>query len=384
MNNFSLCEFDRKIEDKEKLLCKFPIRLYLNENSKPLTPEDRDKELKICLVRASSIGDVLFITPIIKCLKKQYPKINISIMTMFNELFKENPYVDNLIEISQPLPKFDRTYFLNYEFNPNVHPVEAYAKIIGIRIDNYDLELNLTFNELKKGKEILDSLTNKPVIIIHKEVNWTTRQWPDEYWIKLVKRLKKEYKKYDIISTGVANQSAYVEGTLDLTGKIKDIRELASVLWHSKFMICVDSGVMHLGIALNKPVFSLFSITDPNKRLPDRWLKLASQHNRRTAGIHHKQKPPVEIEPIDKEKCISDFKTLTPLKVFKRIKKITKSWNRNKFNIVITSYNNFKFTQNCLISILNKTTGWNYDIIVGDDCSKEDTINNLKFIINLI
>lgn len=47
----------------------------------------------------------------------------------------------------------------------------------------------------------------------------------------------------------------------------------------SKFMICNDSGIMHLGAALGKPGIAVFGSTDPTATGPisDKWLCISDR-----------------------------------------------------------------------------------------------------------
>ena len=73
------------------------------------------------------------------------------------------------------------------------------------------------------------------------------------------------------------------------------------------------------------------------------------------------------------------------------------SWDKPEVSIIIPVYNQFKYTYNCLKSILYYTKNVTYEVIVADDCSTDDTKelekvikgiqvihnkNNLKFLLN--
>jgi heptosyltransferase-2 len=54
---------------------------------------------KILVVRLSSIGDIILTTPLLRCIRKQYPRAEITYLVkkQFTELLSSSPYVDKVI-----------------------------------------------------------------------------------------------------------------------------------------------------------------------------------------------------------------------------------------------------------------------------------------------
>ena len=61
--------------------------------------------VKILVIRFSSIGDVVLTTPIVRCLKKQIPNATIHFITKkpFSSILENNPYIDKLITINSSI-----------------------------------------------------------------------------------------------------------------------------------------------------------------------------------------------------------------------------------------------------------------------------------------
>ena len=61
--------------------------------------------MKILIIRFSSIGDVILTTPVVRCLKKQLPGVEIHYVTKIsNQSFLQtNPYIDKLIYLEDDL-----------------------------------------------------------------------------------------------------------------------------------------------------------------------------------------------------------------------------------------------------------------------------------------
>ena len=57
-----------------------------------------NKPVKFLVLRFSSIGDIVLTTPVVRCLKQQYPDAEIHYFTKkkFGFLLEDNPYVDKI------------------------------------------------------------------------------------------------------------------------------------------------------------------------------------------------------------------------------------------------------------------------------------------------
>jgi len=371
---FNIC-LEKHLLDLKKSFCRFKIEDFIKDIPK-LYEEKKDSNIKICLVRYGARGDVLLVTPIIKKIKEIYKDIHITVSTDHPQMLQNNPNVDNIIPIKEDYSKFDRTYFLSYEFNPSVHVVKAYAERIGIDVDDYKPELYLTEQELKEASMILNKINHKKFFVIHTECDWLTRRWHN--WEDLIKKImaEKMFKDYNIIEVGRGEQK-FSQLNIPML-KHNNIRIIAAIIQHSEGLICIDSGIMHLGVALNKPVFSIFGITDPNKRLPQRWIPLATQHDGHTSGIHHLNPIPSEFEPKNIQECIDDMKNLDSKLIHTKIKEFYGNIRPN-FSIIVPSYNKYEYTYRCIMSILMQSEWMSCaEIIIADDSSKEDTRNRLK------
>jgi ADP-heptose:LPS heptosyltransferase len=361
--------------DLNKQFLRFTIGEIIKEVPK-LWSEKDDVNLKICLVRYGARGDVLLMTPIVRKIKEKYKNIHITISTDYPDMMRNNPYVDNIISIKQDYSKYDRTYFLAYEFNPSVHIVKAYAEQVGIEIDDYKPELYLTENELATANRALDKIGCKNFFVVHAECDWRSRRWHS--WSELFERLQNDdkLKTYKIIEVG-KDKPKFDHLNIPMI-KHDDIRIIAAIIQYSTAVVCIDSAIMHLGVALNKPVFSIFGITDPNKRLPQRWIPLATQHDGKTSGIHHTRPIPTESEPTNVDECVSEMRNLIRGElVYSKIKMFLENISVN-FSLIIPSYNKVEYTYDCIMSILRDSEWLSFlEIIIADDCSANDTKKRL-------
>lgn len=103
---------------------------------------------KILILRFSSIGDIILTTPVIRCLKKQSPEVEIHYCTKsaFSYLLSHNPYIDriwaldgNLIKLASELKKqrFDLVVDLHHNLRTFI-----IKRILGVQAYSFD-KLNL-------------------------------------------------------------------------------------------------------------------------------------------------------------------------------------------------------------------------------------------------
>jgi len=79
--------------------------------SKPSSPQgkviynDLEKGLKILVIRFSSMGDIIYTTPVVRCLKQQLPGAEVYFLTKpaFKYIYDNNPYVDKVMLLKPTL-----------------------------------------------------------------------------------------------------------------------------------------------------------------------------------------------------------------------------------------------------------------------------------------
>jgi ADP-heptose:LPS heptosyltransferase len=61
--------------------------------------------MKILVIRFSSMGDIIYTTPVVRCLKKQIPGAEVHFLTKpaFKYIYDNNPYVDKLLLLKEKL-----------------------------------------------------------------------------------------------------------------------------------------------------------------------------------------------------------------------------------------------------------------------------------------
>jgi ADP-heptose:LPS heptosyltransferase len=155
-------------------------------------------------------------------------------------------------------------------------------------------------------------------IIINIEARWQTRRWQLENYISLIEKMLKEIRCKILI---------IIHKDIEAMRKIKErfknivflqdgnIKNIAGVISKTNLLITNDTGIMHIGTALNIPIVALFGSSDPYLTGPyiskDKYIILYKK---------------VDCSPCNKTNCDSMkcFKNITVEDVFNAVKKLLK------------------------------------------------------------
>ncbi len=262
------------------------------------------KKTKFLILRFSSIGDIVLTTPVIRCIKTQYPDAEVHFATkkQFKVLVENNPYIDKYHLLEKPLNPFIKTL-----------QSEDYDYVI-------DLHNNLRTSiiKLRLGKKSFsfDKLNFKKWLLVNLKIN----QMPDVHivdrYLETVKSLgiKNDLKGLDYfipekdkvqinesyIAYAIGGQhftkklptSRIIEVCQKIDGKIMllggkedspaadeikkslgdkiinacgkyNLNQSASLVQQAEYIITHDTGLMHIASALKKKVISIWGNTVP-------------------------------------------------------------------------------------------------------------------------
>ncbi|MDD5429116.1 MAG: glycosyltransferase [Candidatus Omnitrophica bacterium] len=277
------------------------------------------KDLRILVIKISSLGDLILSFPSLKALRQRYPKAKISLLTLkkYHSLMEECPYVDEIIALTDnykavqeimsltrrlrrksfdyiidlqnnrashlisffsfPLCSFGyslRWGFLlsrRLKFIRNQDPLSSQEKILellGVRLN----EKKLTFWPVKENVSFNLPSGDLIGIAVSASAKWHSKNWPPENIIKLGQIIERQMPSFKIILLGE-------ESSKDLAGKIESclgpsvvnlcgkttLRELSSVLGKLKLFIAPDTATLHLACAKGIKTLALFGPTDPRR-----------------------------------------------------------------------------------------------------------------------
>lgn len=267
--------------------------------------------VKVLIIRFSSIGDIVLTTPVIRCLKKQLPDVEIHYLTKssFKGLLEANPYITKLhllgdeistivgslkvegFDLIVDLHKNLRTqyvkrklgvksvsfnklnpekwFMVNMKINrlPNVHIVDRYfepVEYLGVKKDEEGLDHFIPPSEEIEISTLPES-HQKGYVAFAIGGAHATKRLPRYKIIEICEQLgmpivllggPEEVEAAGHIEHHLGGQVLNRVGQISVNGSASLIRQALSVITH-------DSGMMHIAAAFKKEIVSIWGNTIP-------------------------------------------------------------------------------------------------------------------------
>ncbi|MFQ3579090.1 MAG: lipopolysaccharide heptosyltransferase II [Bacteroidales bacterium] len=277
----------------------------------------------ILLVRLSAIGDIILMSTLIRCLRKQYPsaRIDIIVKKQYVSLLEANPHISTIYpldtslgfkglkELKNSLKKtpYDvflithknfRTLYLRFFliakkhytykketlkrtlltelgidlYNPPIPVFLRYlntAKKLGVEYDGLRTEFfispqirNIFFDRYPNLQK-----SNRKKIAICPGASFKNKQWLTEYYLELIEKLFIHYEVDIFLLGGKAEEEIckYLEeetsnSVINFAGKLS-LQESAIILEMCHVTVVGDTGMLHLSEALGTPVVGIYGPT---------------------------------------------------------------------------------------------------------------------------
>lgn len=283
-----------------------------------LTPSAEPVPQRVLIVRISALGDLVFCTALLDGLRRAYPKAHIAWLAQpgFAGLLDGDPRLDTLIRLPpralEGITGLIATWRLLRQHAPYDWVIDAQGLLktrVLARLAPARRRIGFASREpggflldrlIDKGGELADisseyrfmaqGLTGQdpgpPRLLPAQTASplppryialcpFTTRpqkHWMEAYWGELAHALRGAGLGPCVIFGGPADRLAadrimatMPRDTVDQVGKTR-IAELPALLQHAALVIGVDTGLTHIGVALQRPVVALFGSTCPYTR----------------------------------------------------------------------------------------------------------------------
>lgn len=376
-----------------------------------VTPVQQPTDLKnILVIKCNGIGNIVLITPVIIKLHEEYPEAKI-------DLLVDKP---QYVEVLRGWELLNKIYIVGTQINTKYNLIfnglptgaiirdnikkELIKGAIIIEGDNNDLidnpnhEIDINFRllkqigitgsvpdpfipislntnikigkKLKKGNYIAVAAGFSEYQKNGKRKNWGYKNYAD-----LIRLLLKKHKTLKVLLLGLKDDRQildFYEGQLppgrviDCCGKYS-IQETAALIKRCKYLICNDSGLMHVAEAVGTKSYAIFTATIITKNKPRRHGRVISNYQN-CSPCYYKG----GWQNCQNEKC----KDITPEEVFK----IIETKQRFQLGIIVTVYNRYEL----LLMFLNDVKRWHdkkvkAKFVLVDDCSTDNRVNDLMF-----
>jgi len=266
--------------------------------------------MKILVVRFSSMGDIIYTTPVVRCLKTQLPNAEIHFLTKpaFKYIYDNNPHLDKLLLLKPTLAetieeikaeKYDylidlhnnlRTSliklrtgikssaykkqrirkWLSLKFNlklvPPVHLVERYmkaVKFLGVKNDSKPIDYYIK-TEHNLTKLLPESHQPGFLAFIIGATHFTKRM-PNEKIISICRKVNAPIVLLggnDVKENGNEIATAIGSNIYNACG-ITSLDESVYLVSKAKKVLGFDTGLTHIAEAFDKPIASIWGGTVP-------------------------------------------------------------------------------------------------------------------------
>ncbi len=266
--------------------------------------------MKVLIVRFSSIGDIIYTTPVVRCLKQQVQGVEVHYLTKsnFSFLLDQNPYIDKLIFLKPSLSETIRDLKLEkYDFIIDLHnslrstiiklrmrvksstfKKERLKKWLAIKYKiNFVKPVHLVDRYLKTIEFLGVKNDGKPIdyflpgdydltkLLPHSHQNYYigfiigathfTKRLPNEKVIELCKKLNQPIVLLggkDVAENAAIISEALGDRVYNACGKI-GFNESVFLVKNAYKIIGFDTGLTHIAEAFNKPIVSIWGSTVP-------------------------------------------------------------------------------------------------------------------------
>ncbi len=266
---------------------------------------------KILVIRFSSIGDIVLTTPVIRCLKEQFPdnSIHFLIKKSYKKVLENNPYINYFHcfngDISETVAELKREKFdyvvdlqnnhrsrritgalraahrtfpklnvkkwiaTNLKLNllPNLHVVDRYfeaVRFLGVKNDQQGLNFFIP-EEQKFDIDDLPAVFEDGYVAVALGAEHKTKRIPAQKVIEIARLLYKPILLLggdDVAAIGEEIEMELGERAYNGCGKFT-LMQSASLIQQSDCLLTGDTGLMHIGAALHKPIASVWGNTFP-------------------------------------------------------------------------------------------------------------------------
>lgn len=329
---------------------------------------------RILVIDLLYLGDLMFATPFLKELRKNYPeaRIDMVVNSVFHSIMEETTFLDNVYSYDKNWSlkdsmKFARKLLENkYDLGLNIHGNWRTALLMrlikpmytvgyggkgrGIFLDrqlqqsgdkhmvyNYleflremGLAVEDSYPQIGVSEEARSSIQEKlsnwgvgldeDLIVLNTGGTWPTKRWPVEGFAELADELNNGYGRTIFIGSRVdLERVERVISHMDTeaivaTGKTT-LKELAALLERCSLVISNDTGPVHVAAAVGTPTITIFGPSDDRKYRPlgDKHRIVKTVIECRPCGKHEC--------PLGHHRCMEDISTQQVLEIIDDMKK---------------------------------------------------------------
>ena len=226
----------------------------------------------VLVIRQMGLGDVLMLTPALQALHTQRQvQVHLATYARYLPVVRGLDFVHRAYALGSDYQaeRFALTVDLNWtvEWGDEVEQMprqDIFAQHLGVKLSRRQPHYRVTSGERRWAQRQL-SMLPRPLIGIQTHASCPQRSYPYQHVWELIRILQGH--AHSVLTLGQQTLGPFPARTVDLTGMVS-VREAAALIEQMDLMICPDSGLLHLAVAVGTPTLGLFGPIPP-------WLRVA-------------------------------------------------------------------------------------------------------------
>jgi ADP-heptose:LPS heptosyltransferase len=200
--------------------------------------------------RGAGIGDALMCTPALRELKRRRPGSRIRFYTNFPSLVRGLPYLDEVLPMKGAPPHLS----LEYEsaIPPRLHLSQMIGDSLGLSVRDVQPDCAFDHALVERFRAAWQELPRPHIVISRHASSWTpNKEWPEEHWRELIKRLA---RAATVIEIGTSDDKAtenFGRNYVDMRG-CTSLDEFVAVIAAGDLHVGPPSGPVHVAAAAGK------------------------------------------------------------------------------------------------------------------------------------
>lgn len=313
----SLAGRSRIGSNKDSNLRYFPTMLYTNINDFSFIGNNKvdlnvENSKKILLIQLGTIGDLILATPFYEAIADKFPNDDIEIICSTQNYFvlKHNPRISkihvfnkNWLKVASLIFKLQKTKY-EYYIDPKDHissqsklfgkliraktkiGFDTKGKIFDVQIPSFNKEMHFTdiifqagksigitktdntlpviFPNLKIDGDIQKRISERPTVTLNISASKKSKLWELDHWKKLIQMLPKDFQYF---LSYAPSEKQEAKDLLNLYPNLIDLNskslfDVISLVKYSQIVLTIDTAVVHIAAAFDKPLVGLFGGID--------------------------------------------------------------------------------------------------------------------------
>ncbi len=233
-------------------------------------PETLDAADRVLVIRNMGLGDVLMLTPALQALHQQWQvQVEVATYARYVPLLWGLPAIvaAHALGTDYQAERFDAAIDLNWAVESGKEAQscprqDIFASLLNVRLNQRQPIYRVADSEQHWARQRL-AQWHPPMVGIQVHASCRQRTYPANRITSLTELLQAE--GYTVAFLGEQWKDSTPPQVVDLTGCLS-LRQAAALIEQMAAMICPDSGLLHLAVAVGTPTVGLFGPIPPQLR----------------------------------------------------------------------------------------------------------------------